>query len=267
MKKMRPLGLILGLAGNLLLGIAIYRLISAGSCGDFGQPPCTESSIFFALALPVAIALSVLAAFLGGGIFSFAGSFLAVGLGAMASSAFNPGGETETFGWIFGGIFTLVGLLPLLLIPLALKAAKKEQRQLDLLKTGRSGIGTVVRVKDTGITINDDPQVEIVVRVEPTDGGAAIERRKLAVASRVAIPRAGDRYPVWYDPADPDLWFMVTEVEPHAPEEVRRLFAKAREGAGPASPVDELERLNALRREGALTEAEFAAAKARLLGS
>ena len=38
-------------------------------------------------------------------------------------------------------------------------------------------------------------------------------------------------------------------------------------GAGAADQISQLERLAALRRSGALTDAEFAAAKAKLLGS
>lgn len=267
MTQLRPLGLMLGLAGNIMLGLAIYKLISGGECGDYGQPVCSEETMWYGLLLPLGITLSIAACFLGGGWLSFCGTFLAIGFGAMASAAFNPLPGMESFGWWFGGMFVFFGLAPLLLIPFAIGAARKQARQLGLLKTGRKGIGTVVRVRDTGMTINDDPRVEIVVRVEPGGGGAVFERSKRAVVPRVAIPRVGDRFPVWFDPADPDNWFMVTEIEPHAPDEIKRLFAEARRTADTgASPIEDLERLDALRRSGALTEAEFAVAKSRLLG-
>ena len=70
------------------------------------------------------------------------------------------------------------------------------------MATGSKGVGTVVSVRDTGMTVNDNPRVEMVFRVEPLDGSAALDLTKKTTVSRVEIPRQGDRYPVWYDPSD-----------------------------------------------------------------
>ena len=73
---------------------------------------------------------------------------------------------------------------------------KKEKVQ-RLFETGAKGIGTVTHVQDTGMTINDNPRVKMIFRVEPLDGTPAFDLDKTATVSRVAIPRTGDRYPVW----------------------------------------------------------------------
>ena len=203
--------------------------------------------------------------FLGGGAIVFAGIFLAVGIGSLAAGIWGDNEETQTFALIFGGAFTLFGLLPLVgglaLRPMAKAKLEKAQK---LVASGGRGIGTVVEVSDTGITINDNPRVHLRMRVEPTDGSAPFEREKTITVSRVAIPRAGDRFPVFYDRDDPSNWGYGTEMEADAPADIRALFAEAAAGPGgrvrdadpvaPAgaspSPIDEIARLNDLRLKG-----------------
>ncbi len=136
---------------------------------------------------------------------------------------------------------------------------------------GIKAVGTIVEVSDTGMTINDNPRVKVRMRVAPLDGSPPVERSKIVTVSRVAIPRAGERYPVWFDRADPEKWMWGTDMEAGAPAEVKEMFARARaaggaaEGDGEDSPVEELATLTALWKDGALTDREFAEAKARLL--
>ena len=85
---------------------------------------------------------------------------------------------------------------------MALFKSKKKQAA-DLVETGLKGAGTVISVQDTGMTVNDNPRVKMVFRVEPLDGGAPFDAEKTRTVSRVEIPRQGDRYPVWYDAEDP----------------------------------------------------------------
>lgn len=276
MGRIRVTGVLIGLVGNVAIALSLYHLIQSGSCGGNYAPACPASVVPWIAALPVGILVSILGIFMGGGAVIFAGVFLAVGLGAMAASAFGTGkGEMASFGWWFGGMFALFGLAPLL-IRLALRpiAAAKQAKAMRLIATGRQGVGTISEVLDTGITINNNPRVEIAMRIEPADGGPAIERRKTATVSRVSMPRTGERYPVWYDASDEDNWAFGIDMEENAPPEIKAAFARARpsrdanepavEERGP-SPLEELERLNALRLAGAVTEREFDAAKAQLL--
>ena len=52
-------------------------------------------------------------------------------------------------------------------------------------------------------TLNDDPQIELRLRVQPADGGPALEITSKLTVSRLSVPRPGDRYLVRYDPANP----------------------------------------------------------------
>jgi putative oligomerization/nucleic acid binding protein len=157
---------------------------------------------------------------------------------------------------------------------------KRKQAQ-DLFDTGSKGVGTVLQVQDTGMTVNDNPRVKMVLRVEPIDGAPAFDAQKTTTVSRVEIPRQGDRYPIWYDAQDPaNTWAYATVADDDGRATMRQLFGAAADGfvgmggapAAPAAaapqadPVEQLEKLAALHAQGALTDEEFAAQKARLLG-
>ena len=82
----------------------------------------------------------------------------------------------------------------------------------SILAIGTPATGTIVRLVDTGRTINDDPVVEFVVRVVPS-GEPAYEARTRALVSRLDVPQVqpGRVVPVKYDPKDRariaiDLW-------------------------------------------------------------
>jgi hypothetical protein len=279
MGKTKPLGLLLGLAGNAAIAWGLFHLMEIGSCGDIGQPACPADAWPYFVALPLGIIVSVISIFLGGGALMFGGVFLAVGVGSIAAGNWGDNDESRTFAYIFGGAFAFFGLLPVLgglaLRPWTRAKVEKAER---LVATGGRGVGTLLEVTDTGMTINDNPRVHLRMRVEPSDGTAAFEREKTVTVSRVAIPRAGDRFPVFYDREDPSSWGYGTEVEASAPADIKALFeaaAAAGNGAQPApasapapaapSPLDELSRLNDLRMKGALTDEEFQKAKDKLL--
>ncbi|OQX14039.1 MAG: hypothetical protein BWK76_15275 [Desulfobulbaceae bacterium A2] len=81
-----------------------------------------------------------------------------------------------------------------------------------ILAIGKPATGTIIRLIDTGTTINDDPVVEFIVRVAPPEG-AAYEARTKSLVSRLDVPaiQPGRIVPVKYDPQRPerialDLW-------------------------------------------------------------
>src|SRR4051794_7704757 len=103
----------------------------------------------------------------------------------------------------------------------------KQEKAADLVQTGARGVGVVLNVQDTGVTMNDNPRVQMTFRIEPLDGGAAFEAEKTKVVSRVEIPRAGDRYPVWYDAADPTTWAYATVENEEGRQNIRQMFGAA----------------------------------------
>lgn len=268
--KPKPAGLLLGLAGNLVLGWGIYNVLGTGSCGG-EYPPCPASSAPHILALPLGMVTSMLAIFLGGGPVAFLGMFAAVGAASILRGA-NGGEGDGTFALVFGAFFLLPVLLPLFLIPYGKRRARRAER---LVAEGKRAIATVTAIEDTGVTINNNPRVRLTLSIQPEDGGPAFDGEKAMVVPRVDIPRVGDRYPVWYDPQDPTTFGIGTGVQADAPADVRALFVKAGAPAplpppepapsGAKNWVTELGRLNDLRMSGALTDEEFARAKDKLL--
>ena len=93
---------------------------------------------------------------------------------------------------VLGVIFTLV----------ARAMTRGAQHAAQLLHDGLAADATVVRVTDTGVTINNNPRVKLQLRVVPSSGDPFdISATKLV--SRVAIPRAGETYKIKYNLANP----------------------------------------------------------------
>src|SRR3954452_24558397 len=157
------------------------------------------------------------------------------------------------------------------------KKAKAE----NLMATGQRAVGVVTDVRDTGMTVNDNPRVKMTFRIEPLDGSPPFEARKTSTVSRVAIPRTDDRFPVWYDAADPETWVYAIVDDDNGRQQIRSLFGAAAEtmtgignpgaatattvAAPAADPLERLQKLNELRAAGALSDAEFEATKAQIL--
>ena len=277
----RMKGLIVGLAGCALLGWALFSVFAYAGCSTAmavaDRAACVDPGGRAALAIPAGMIVAMAGIFMGGGFIVFGGLFCTVGLAALVPTILGLMGEMQLFGWLFGGIFFLCGLLPFLGGVLLRRAsAAKQVMAMELMRGGVKGIGTIVEVRDTGVTLNNNPNVVIRMRIEPDDGSAPVERSKTVGVSRVAIPRAGDRFPAWFDRSDPDKWMFATDVEDSAPAEVKAMFARAQAGSRSmpfgaggegrdAGAVEELAQLTDLWDRGALTDAEFAEAKARLL--
>jgi hypothetical protein len=163
---------------------------------------------------------------------------------------------------------------------MALFKSKKKQAA-ELFESGQKGAGTVISVQDTGMTVNDNPRVKMVFRVEPIDGSPAFDATKTRTVSRIQIPRQGDRYPVWFDAEDPSgTWAYALVADDNGRATMRQLFGDAAEGFvgmnAPAPPapaaaqgqdvVEQLKQLADLHSQGILTDDEFSAQKAKLLG-
>ena len=126
----------------------------------------------------------------------------------------------------------------------------------QLLYSGKRAPARVVDVKDTGATINENPRVKIVFRVEPDEAEPFELERKLTVP-RVGIPSRGEKVEVAYDPSDPESFTfrkddLAGEAPPRAPE---------------GDPLDKLAKLGELRDSGVLTQQEFEEQKRRVLES
>lgn len=117
---------------------------------------------------------------------------------------------------------------------------KRKQAE-ELQTSGSKAVGTVVTVQDTGMTINNNPRVNMTFRIEPVDGGSEFDAQKTATVPRLQIPRQGERYPVWYDPQDPSKWMFSVIIDDSGRAILREQFGEVAEtftGMGtPAQPM------------------------------
>ena len=177
--------------------------------------------------------------------------------------------------------------------------AKQEQAK-QLFQTGQKARARIVRIDPTGMVVNNiNIQCNVTFQMEPLTGAAPFTGVKKMLINQTQMPRVGDVWPSWYDGADPST-FAVGMPDGASSEQIPifREFGiphpldpstaqaaatpppasvvwppSSSDGAAAAGPpadtgpdtVADLERLTRLRESGALTDAEFQAAKAKLL--
>lgn len=280
-------GSVLGLIGNALIAYGIYKILSGVGCSTNLETvgACTSDIQKNVYLLPLGIVIATVAVFAGGGAPAFLGTFLAVGVGALLASFEAEDSFIPSFGKMFGGIFIAVSLLLIVMWMFGAGWGRQRiARANNLMTTGKRGTGTIANVVDTGVWVNDNPRVHLTVQVQPDDGSAPFTVEKKVTISRFAFPQIGSRVPVWYDPSNPSDWIYGNEAQfsvqsvlgatPGAPSPLSSLVAQAttqtsfgQPMAAPAglSTAEQLAKLSEMRTSGALSEAEFEAAKGKLL--
>ena len=154
---------------------------------------------------------------------------------------------------------------------------KKQEQAANLMATGKKARAKILRIDPTGMVINNiNIQCWVTFLMEPLDGGAPFQAQKKIVIPQTNMPRVGDMWPAWYSPTDPNL-FAVGMPDGASPEQIP-IFKEfgiphpldQQQAAAPEpdddNPVDELARLAKMKADGLLTDEEFTAAKAKLLG-
>jgi hypothetical protein len=162
-----------------------------------------------------------------------------------------------------GGAWVAVGVILLFISQMAANAEAKRQR---LLATGRPGRATVLEVSDTGVTINNNPRVRVKVRIE-AQGASPVEATTAMLVSRLNVPRPGEVYEVRFDPQNPNDFVFASSGSPSRPGAGEAPSTRSAPATGESDTISQLERLAALRDQGALTPEEFDAEKRKLLGN
>jgi len=83
--------------------------------------------------------------------------------------------------------------------PFIKKAMENSQKKKRLQQVGQRTQATVLEVRDTGLTVNNNPYIEVTVELK------GIKTKFSTMVSRVGIPRPGDIIEVLYDPSDPTV--------------------------------------------------------------
>lgn len=249
--------LVIGWAGCAAAGYGIHGLLSFAQCWDSGTV-CQDGN--GSTGGPVAaLVIGIIAAVVGmaGGAVMFGSLFAGIGIGALTAGIQAPSGEfARSFGLLFGGFFTAIGLLAVLG---AVRMRAAARRRTLVLQGGVRGVAVVLDVQDTGVSINDNPSVRLTLDVTPPDESPPFRTTVRQIVSRVRVPRPGDRLAVVLDPADPTRVLLDDHKTPLPPAPAPA------PASAPPSPLDELERLARLHETGALTDEEFARLKARLI--
>jgi hypothetical protein len=77
-----------------------------------------------------------------------------------------------------------------------------------LMQNGLEATAEVVSVQDTGATVNNSPVVLLSLKVTPSTG-ASFQTAGQTMVSRIAVPRAGDKVRIKYNPADQTQFVIV----------------------------------------------------------
>jgi hypothetical protein len=152
---------------------------------------------------------------------------------------------------------------------------KKQAQAMDLMANGKKARAKILRIDPTGMVVNNiNIQCWVTFQLEPLDGGAPFQAQKKFLINQTQMPRVGDVWPSWYSATDPNL-FAVGMPDGASPEQIplfrefgipHPLDAPQPAAAEDDDPVDELQKLAKMKQDGLLTDEEFAAAKAKLLG-
>jgi hypothetical protein len=249
----------IGVFFMVVFGEAVYHVASIGTCASGGPyqigRTCPSGAGWWIAAVGGSIVGVVLASIVveSGVFFLIGGLFLAGGIGAVVALL---DGSASASGSSLGleimlGVW---GLLVLGWVAAVLGGRRKKRLTAALRDHGKTASAQLEQVEDTGITVNNNPRVRLTLRVRP-EGQPEFEAHKTITVPRVAIPRIGQTFPVWYDPENQHK--LVLEL----PD------AASGDGAREAAPdgLDELKKLGELRDSGVLSESEFEAQKAKIL--
>jgi hypothetical protein len=182
---------------------------------------------------------------------------------AGACSSSEPG-ETECSGGpgdpllALGFVTAPLGVLAAILLPYAVGRAVERR----IRRGGVDATATVLAVRRTGVEVVGRPLYELLLDVQPADGGPAHQTTVRTYLTGFGAPRPGDRLAVRCDPADPSRIALLSGV-PGTPT-VPRQWTSSPPGP-PVAAVDELSRLAALHRSGELSDAEFEEMKRRVV--
>ena len=180
------------------------------------------------------------------------------------------------------------------------KPSKRLKKQLE--EKGQRAKATVLEIAEKGMAVthgaegvvaNTELALKVKLKVQP-ENEPEFEVEERFRFPQMAVPSAGSVVAVIYDPADHSKLMLDDSPEAQQqatlssagldPNSIAQMMNQAQQwqaqagqmqagqmpGAAPAQqqadPVEQLEKLAALKEKGALTEAEFEAEKAKILG-
>ena len=187
--------------------------------------------------------------------FILAGVSVIVSLGIVAFLLLWGPDHVELPGKSLPELFENGDLVPIIVIPAALLITAFAVRPFlrtifpPVIKNGVTTQAKVLKVWDTGVSINDNPQVGLLLEINPF-GGAPFQAEAKTLVSRLntALVQPGVTAEVKYDPQKPQRLKVLTI---HVGEAV------SSQTAAPSNTEVRLEELKNLREKGLITEEEY----------
>jgi hypothetical protein len=184
------------------------------------------------------------------------------------------------------------------------KPSRRTRKRLE--EAGKPAMATVLEIAENGISVTTGPEgvvastalaLKTTLKVQPTDE-PEFEVKTTFRYPQLSVPSAGQQLAVIYDPEDHDKIMLDDSPEAQSnaalagtgldagslgqimqnAQQMQQQAMQQQAAGGPGfgfsageiaaqnDPVAKLEKLQALKEKGALTEEEFAAQKARILG-
>ncbi len=133
----------------------------------------------------------------------------------------------------------------------AKRAASDEKR---LYAIGQDAEATILKVHETGFATKEYTQLELLLKVMPTDGKPfQVKRTEMISISHAFLFQPGAKLKVKYDPAKPGQIALVSSPVPAS--------------AGSKKPTQRIEELEKLRKKGLINQDEYKKKREEILNS
>ena len=113
----------------------------------------------------------------------------------------------------------VTGVSLLTLLPFYRSLVVPARRRKQLLKMGRQATATILSARDTGVSVNDNPQAMLLLQVHPHEGTSfQVHARTLVPRLQTYLIQPGRQVTVAYDPQAPTTRVEIialTAAQPH----------------------------------------------------
>ncbi len=277
---LRIAGIAVVLFSGILLGVGMHHLVATGTCSSTGYsanygpvPTCPSGTgWWFAFVFGGIVGCLIGSAMASGVAYVFAGIFGGIGFGALSIALDSSASSaTKLFGAIFGGCFAIVGVIAWIsIIGGGLGSLRGSRARPKRVAAGSSAGGARGARGGSGGDATGLGASDAASAFGPPDassafGGVSAEADPILSAYQATHGAAGTTAsPSPSVASSPGISAASSGGAP-TPLNLIAGIQAARAAAAHGS-VDELSRLADLHQRGALTDAEFASAKAKLLG-
>jgi hypothetical protein len=207
-------------------------------------------------------------------IFLISGAITVITLGVVVYMMLSGPDHIEWQGRSLGELLENGDMLGLVMIPIALLIVAFSLRPFlriifpDEIKNGVDATAKVLKVWDTGVSINDNPQVGLLLEVKPLNAMPfQVEAKTVVSRLNVALVQPGTTAEVRYDPNKPQrIRVLTVHVQgASAPVASTGVPSTGKADLTNGGAVARLEELEQLRTKGLISEAEYQQKRAEIL--